>query len=78
MEAFVRSNIDNQNAQYVASSHGEIIGWCDITPFSKQSMSHVGTLNGGYIKISKKRYWLKTPQSDYGSCLEAGVETFRT
>ena len=55
MEAFVRSNIDNQNAQYVASSHGEIIGWCDITPFSKQSMSHVGTLGMGVISKYRRK-----------------------
>ena len=49
METFIRSNIDRKNAQYVAEINGEIIGWCDITPLSRQSMSHVGSLGMGVI-----------------------------
>lgn len=50
IEDFVKSNIKNNNAQYVCEVNGVIVGWADITPNSRQSMSHVGSLGMGLIK----------------------------
>jgi len=41
---FIRKNIDNNFAQYVAVVDGEVIGWADITPREIEAMRHVGLL----------------------------------
>lgn len=48
-QTFIRSNIENNHAQYVAESNETIVGWADIIPFTRQSMTHVGSLGIGVI-----------------------------
>ena len=49
MHAFVKTNVENNYAQYVATANDSVIGWADIIPISRQSMGHVGTLGMGVI-----------------------------
>ena len=46
---FIRKNIDNNVAHYVADVAGEIIGWADIVPRENEAMRHVGLLGMGVI-----------------------------
>lgn len=46
---FIRKNIDNNSAQYVADMRGEIIGWADIFPREIEAMKHVGLLGMGVV-----------------------------
>ena len=46
---FVSKNIDNNYAQYVAISDGEVVGWADIVPKSCPSEKHCGGLGMGII-----------------------------
>lgn len=46
---FVRPNIENNYAQYIAEAEGSIIGWADIIPHRKESLRHVGLLGIGVI-----------------------------
>ncbi len=47
VESFVLTNIDCNNAQYVAEWGDRIVGWADIIPLSRSSMEHVGSLGMG-------------------------------
>ena len=49
-KAFVRSNIENNYAQYVALHDKKIVGWADIIPLSHPKMTHVGVLGMGILK----------------------------
>ncbi|MFT6925221.1 MAG: putative acetyltransferase [Psychromonas sp.] len=44
---FVRNNIENNNAQYVAVHNNNIVGWADIIPLERNTMTHVGHLGMG-------------------------------
>lgn len=46
---FIRKNIDNNFAQYVAVVDGEIVGWADIVPRDHEVMRHVGLLGMGVL-----------------------------
>jgi len=48
-EKFIRHNIINNYAQYVAVHEGEIIGWADILPHQKELIKHVGLLGMGVV-----------------------------
>lgn len=49
MQAFVKTNVEQNHAQYVAVAEEYIVGWADIVPLSRQSMGHVGTLGMGVV-----------------------------
>ncbi len=49
MQAFVKTNVEQNHAQYVAVAEDGIVGWADIVPLSRQSMTHVGTLGIGVV-----------------------------
>lgn len=49
MANFVRNNIDNNHAQFVAVIDNQIIGWADIIPLERNTMTHVGQLGMGII-----------------------------
>jgi len=49
MESFVRNNIENNNAQYVAVLDNKIIGWAAIIPLERNTMNHVGHLGMGVL-----------------------------
>lgn len=49
MVSFVRNNIENNNAQYVALLNDKIIGWADIIPLERNTMNHVGHLGMGIL-----------------------------
>ncbi len=49
IHAFVETNVEQDHAQYVAIAEGCIVGWADIVPISRQSMTHVGTLGMGVV-----------------------------
>ncbi len=49
VEGFVRSNIENGVAQYVALEHGDVVGWCDICPSDFHGMEHCGTVGMGIL-----------------------------
>jgi len=44
---FIRGNIANNYAQYVAVVQGTIVGWADIIPYQKELIQHVGLLGIG-------------------------------
>ncbi|HBC3980289.1 GNAT family N-acetyltransferase [Vibrio parahaemolyticus] len=49
IESFIKDNIAQNYAQYVALKDGEVIGWADIMPSSRNTMSHVGSLGMGVV-----------------------------
>jgi len=49
VSCFIRKNIENNTAQYVADENGEIIGWADIVPKEVEAMRHVGLLGMGIV-----------------------------
>lgn len=53
--AFVRSNIDSGNPQFVAEHDGEIIGWCDIVRATYEAEKHCGSLGMGIIPGWRER-----------------------
>jgi RimJ/RimL family protein N-acetyltransferase len=53
--AFVRSNIDSGNPQFVAEHDGEIIGWCDIVRATYEAEKHCGSLGMGIIPRWRER-----------------------
>lgn len=53
--AFVRSNIDSGNPQFVAEHNGQIIGWCDIVREDYEAEKHSGSLGMGIIPGWRER-----------------------
>lgn len=49
MEKFVLDNIRSNNAQYVAVLDNQVIGWADIIPSDRNTMTHVGHLGMGVL-----------------------------
>lgn len=49
MHEFVKQNVENEYAQYVALVNDSVIGWAGIIPIPRKSMEHVGTLGMGVI-----------------------------
>jgi ribosomal protein S18 acetylase RimI-like enzyme len=48
--SFVRENIKNNHAQFVARADGKVVGWCDIIPKRKgTATSHCGILGMGLL-----------------------------
>lgn len=52
MEKIVLDNIRNNNAQYVAVLDNQVIGWADIIPSDRNTMTHVGHLGMGGWPVS--------------------------
>jgi len=48
-DRFIRRNIKNNYAQYVALVEDKIVGWADIIPHEKELIKHVGLLGIGVI-----------------------------
>ena len=48
-DRFIRHNIKNNYAQYVALVEDKIVGWADIIPHEKELMKHVGLLGIGVV-----------------------------
>ncbi|QDT45936.1 Putative phosphinothricin acetyltransferase YwnH [Gimesia alba] len=46
---FVKKNVEQNHAQYVAVAKGSVVGWADIVPVARQSMEHVGHLGMGVV-----------------------------
>lgn len=46
---FVRKNIENSYAQYIALVDDAVVGWADILPYQSEITSHVGLLGMGVI-----------------------------
>ena len=49
-KSFLEEVLKNNYSQVVAEVDGEIIGWCDIIPYSIKEFSHVGKLGMGIKK----------------------------
>ncbi|HCO26424.1 MAG: GNAT family N-acetyltransferase [Gimesia sp.] len=49
MEAYVRYNIEQNHAQYVAVVEQQIVGWADIIPHVRESVRHVARLGMGVL-----------------------------
>lgn len=47
--AFVRENVANDIAQFVALVDGRVVGWADIVPARSPVLSHCGTLGMGVL-----------------------------
>jgi RimJ/RimL family protein N-acetyltransferase len=47
--SFVRSVIENNQAQYFAIEQNRVVGWCDIIPKSYEGLRHVGVLGMGML-----------------------------
>ena len=54
-EAFVRENVEENHAQYVALHDGKVVGWADILPLKHPKMTHVGALGMGILKDYRGR-----------------------
>ncbi len=49
VRTFVLDNIANGYPQFVATTNGEVVGWCDIVPMSLSTEAHAGTLGMGLL-----------------------------
>lgn len=49
VENFVRANIDNDLAQFVAVDGDKVVGWCDISPHLRAGVTHSGELGMGVV-----------------------------
>lgn len=49
VEQFVRNNIANGDAQYVAVVDGQVVGWCDAIPEWAASMQHRAKVGMGIV-----------------------------
>ena len=51
VEAFVRSNVDRDHAQFVAIDEAadENVGWANVTPGDRPGVTHVGRLGMGVV-----------------------------
>ncbi len=49
-KAFITDNVRNHIPQVFAVENGNVIGWCDICPRTKQTEKHCGILGMGIIK----------------------------
>lgn len=47
VQAFVRSSVDHDAAQYVAIADERVVGWCDILAHWAHALRHVGSLGMG-------------------------------
>lgn len=47
---FVLEHIARNQAQYVAELQGQLVGWADITPASRDATRHIGTLGMGVLE----------------------------
>jgi RimJ/RimL family protein N-acetyltransferase len=48
-QEFVRGNIAKGYPHMVAMEDGRVIGWCDVTPKSRETMRHCGVLGMGLL-----------------------------
>ncbi len=49
VEAFVRGNVVRGSPHIVALLNGGVVGWCDIVPFERSTLAHVGSLGRGLL-----------------------------
>ena len=49
MEAYVRHNIEQNHAQYVAVIEEQIVGWADLIPHVRETVRHVARLGMGVL-----------------------------
>ncbi|HAH43294.1 GNAT family N-acetyltransferase [Gimesia sp.] len=49
MEAYVRHNIEQNHAQYVALVEQRIVGWADLIPHARETVRHVARLGMGVL-----------------------------
>lgn len=60
---FVKSMVEQNAAQYFAMIEDEVVGWCNISPYSRITMKHTGALGMGVIAahrgkgIGEKLLW---------------------
>lgn len=55
VESFVRSNIIENVAEFVALDSGEVVGWCDVLPNTKTGLTHTGVLGMGVVADYRRR-----------------------
>ncbi|CAA0105179.1 L-amino acid N-acetyltransferase AaaT [BD1-7 clade bacterium] len=49
VRAFILANIENNSAQYVARIDGRLVGWADIVPSQRSTMTHGARLGMGIV-----------------------------
>ena len=54
-EEFVRENVEENYAQFVALRDENVIGWADIIPLKHPKMTHVGALGIGILAAYRGR-----------------------
>ena len=52
---FILACIDNNYPQFVAVSDDQVVGWADIIPSARNTMSHVGNLGMGVLSTYRGR-----------------------
>jgi RimJ/RimL family protein N-acetyltransferase len=52
--AFVLKNIRNKEAQFVAMSDENLIGWCDVLANARPAMHHIGVLGIGVLNSYRR------------------------
>ena len=48
--AFINGNVESRNPQFVALAEGRLVGWCDIIPYKRPTLSHAGELGMGVLR----------------------------
>ena len=74
-QEFVRYNIQNNVAQYVALDGEQVVGWCDIRPQKLEGFTHCGILGMGLLDGYRgKSYGTKLMDMAIKASKKAGVE----
>jgi ribosomal protein S18 acetylase RimI-like enzyme len=52
---FVLGNLRSRAAQFVALDDARVVGWCDVTPRTRETLRHSGVLGMGVIATHRGR-----------------------
>jgi ribosomal protein S18 acetylase RimI-like enzyme len=55
VRSFVLNNLRSGAPQFVAVDDGRVVGWCDVTPKTHQTLRHSGTLGMGVAASHRGR-----------------------
>ena len=55
-EKFIKTNLENDNSQFVVLAEDKLVGWCDITPMTNRPVhKHTGVLGIGLLPSFRGR-----------------------
>jgi RimJ/RimL family protein N-acetyltransferase len=52
---FVGDNVASGGPQFVAVAQGRVVGWCDVMPYKRPTLSHTGELGMGVVRDFRRQ-----------------------